>query len=186
MRLETLLDVASRSLWINQVCHFGGNASDMLTKVSYKAVGISSADRRDNLIAIIIIGRRRTAKTRPENEETTNHSWTASPKSRCRSLVFPRKQGGRDLMQLEAAHAVEITKLVEYVERKEDPLKQIVRTHQHNTDSAVFTWHNFCMPANRCCKTAPHNNKKTEKNSFSQNFILEDFHQDSLTSPSFD
>ena len=40
-------------------------------------------------------------------------------------------------MQLEAAHAVEITKLVEYVDRKEDPLIQVVRTYQHNTDSAV-------------------------------------------------
>ena len=42
------------------------------------------------------------------------------------------------MMQLEAAHAVEITKLVEYVDRKEDPLIQVVRTHQHNTDSAVL------------------------------------------------
>ena len=41
-------------------------------------------------------------------------------------------------MQLEAAHAVEITKLVEYVDRKEDPLIQVVRTHQHNTDSVVL------------------------------------------------
>ena len=41
-------------------------------------------------------------------------------------------------MQLEAAHAVEITKLVEYVEKKEGPLIQVVRTHQHNTDSAVL------------------------------------------------
>jgi hypothetical protein len=41
-------------------------------------------------------------------------------------------------MQFEAAHAVEITKLVEYVEKKEDPLIQVVRTHQHNTDSAVL------------------------------------------------
>ena len=40
-------------------------------------------------------------------------------------------------MQLEAAHAVEITKLMEYVDRKEDPLIQVVRIHQHNTDSAV-------------------------------------------------
>ena len=40
-------------------------------------------------------------------------------------------------MQL-GAHAVEITKLVEYVDRKEDPLIQVVRTHQHNTDSAVL------------------------------------------------
>ena len=41
-------------------------------------------------------------------------------------------------MQLEAAHAVEITKLFEYVDRKEDPLIQVVRTHQHNTDSAML------------------------------------------------
>jgi len=39
---------------------------------------------------------------------------------------------------LEATHAVEITKLVEYVDRKENPLIQVVRTHQHNTDSAVL------------------------------------------------
>ena len=41
-------------------------------------------------------------------------------------------------MQYEAAHAVEITKLMDYVDRKEDPLIQIVRTHQHNTNSAVL------------------------------------------------
>ena len=41
-------------------------------------------------------------------------------------------------MKLEAAHAVKITKLVEYVDREEDPLIQVVRTHQHNTDSAVL------------------------------------------------
>jgi hypothetical protein len=41
-------------------------------------------------------------------------------------------------MQLEAAHAVEIIKLMEYVERKEDPLIHVVRTHQRNTDSAVL------------------------------------------------
>jgi len=53
-------------------------------------------------------------------------------------LYVPRKQGGRGLMQLEAAHAVEISKLVEYVERKEDPLIQVVRTHQNNTNSSVL------------------------------------------------
>ena len=41
-------------------------------------------------------------------------------------------------MQLEAAHRVEITKLLFYVDRKEDPLIQIVRSHQHNTGSAVL------------------------------------------------
>ena len=49
-------------------------------------------------------------------------------------------------MQLEAAHAVEITKLVDYVDRKEGPLIQVVRTHQHNTDSAV-------LQTARCLKT---------------------------------
>ena len=44
-------------------------------------------------------------------------------------LYVPRKQGGRGLMQLEAANAVETTKLMEYVDRKEDPLIQVVRTH---------------------------------------------------------
>ena len=41
-------------------------------------------------------------------------------------------------MQLEAAHAVEISKLVEYLDRKEDPLKQVDRTHQHNINSAAL------------------------------------------------
>ena len=41
-------------------------------------------------------------------------------------------------MQLEAAHVVEITKLMEYVDRKEDPLIQVVRTDQHSTNSAVL------------------------------------------------
>jgi hypothetical protein len=53
-------------------------------------------------------------------------------------LYVPRKQGGRGLMQLEAAHAVEITKLMEYVDRKEDLLIQVVRTHRHNTNSTVL------------------------------------------------
>jgi len=35
-------------------------------------------------------------------------------------------------MQLEGAYLVEITIAVEYVDKKEDPLLQIVRTHQHN------------------------------------------------------
>ena len=37
-------------------------------------------------------------------------------------------------------------KLVEYVDRKEDPLIQVVRTHLHNTDSAV-------LQTARCLKT---------------------------------
>ena len=46
-------------------------------------------------------------------------------------LYVPREQGGRGLMQLEEAYAVEITKSVEYVDSKQYPLIQIVRTHQH-------------------------------------------------------
>jgi hypothetical protein len=53
-------------------------------------------------------------------------------------LYVPRKQGGKGLMQIEGAHAVEITKLVEYLDQKEDPLIQVIRTHQHNTDSVVL------------------------------------------------
>ena len=41
-------------------------------------------------------------------------------------------------MRLEEACAVEITKLVKYVDRKEDLLIQTVRTHQHNINSAVL------------------------------------------------
>jgi len=52
-------------------------------------------------------------------------------------LYVPRKQGGSGLIQLEAIHAVEITKLVDYVEREGGPLIQVVRTHQHISDSAV-------------------------------------------------
>jgi hypothetical protein len=41
-------------------------------------------------------------------------------------------------MQLEAAHAVEITKLVEYIDIKDDTLTPVDRKHQHNTDSALL------------------------------------------------
>jgi hypothetical protein len=41
-------------------------------------------------------------------------------------------------MQSEEAYAAEITKLLKYVDSKEDPLIQIVRTHQHNINSAVL------------------------------------------------
>jgi len=44
------------------------------------------------------------------------------PKADVDRLFVPRKHEGRGLLQLEAAHAVEITKLVEYLDKKEDPL----------------------------------------------------------------
>ena len=40
-------------------------------------------------------------------------------------------------MQLAEAYVTEITKLMEYVDSTEDPLTQIVRTHQHNNNSAM-------------------------------------------------
>ena len=45
--------------------------------------------------------------------------------------------------------------MVEYVDRKEDPLIQVVRTHQHNTDSAV-------LQTPRCLKTR--NTETNQKN----------------------
>jgi hypothetical protein len=65
------------------------------------------------------------------------------------------------IMQLEAAHAVEITKLVEYVDLKEDPLIQVVRTHQHNTDSAV-------LEAARCLKTEVQRKTRKMKDSIAE------------------
>jgi hypothetical protein len=64
-------------------------------------------------------------------------------------------------MQLEIAHAVEITKLVEYVDRKEDPLIQVVRTHQHNTDSAV-------LQTARCLKTEVQKETRKMKDSIAE------------------
>jgi repressor of nif and glnA expression len=48
-----------------------------------------------------------------------------------------RKQGGKGLMHLEEAYTIEITILVEYVDSSEDPLLQMVRTHQNNTNSTM-------------------------------------------------
>jgi len=64
-------------------------------------------------------------------------------------------------MQLEAAHAVEITKLVEYVERKEDPLIQVVRTHQYNTNSTV-------LQTARCLKTEVQKETRKMKESIAE------------------
>jgi len=83
------------------------------------------------------------------------------PKAHVDRLYVPRKQGGRSLMQSEAAYAVEITKLVEYVNRKEDPLMQVVRTHQHNTDSAV-------LQTARCLKTEVQKETRKMKDSIAE------------------
>jgi len=83
------------------------------------------------------------------------------PKADVDRLYVPRKQGGNGLMQLEAAHAVEITKLVEYIDRKEDPLIQVVRTHQHNTDSSV-------LQTARCMKTEVQKETRKMKDSVAE------------------
>jgi hypothetical protein len=59
------------------------------------------------------------------------------PKADVDHLYVPRRYRGRGLMQLEEAYIIEITKLVEYLDSTEDPLIQIVRTHQNNTKSAT-------------------------------------------------
>jgi hypothetical protein len=60
------------------------------------------------------------------------------PKADIDCLYFPRKQGGRGLIQLEEAYMLEIIiKLMEYEESKADPLIQIVGTHQRKTNSTI-------------------------------------------------
>jgi hypothetical protein len=60
------------------------------------------------------------------------------PRADTDRLYVTRKEGGRGLMQVEGAYIAETVNLVEYVESKEDLLIQIVRTHQHNTNSALL------------------------------------------------
>ena len=60
------------------------------------------------------------------------------PKADVDHMYVPRKQEGMGQMQLEEAYTVEITKLVEYVDRKEDPPKQIVRMHQNIINSTML------------------------------------------------
>jgi hypothetical protein len=52
-------------------------------------------------------------------------------------------------------------KLLEYVDRKEDPLIQVVRTHQHNIDSAV-------LQRARCLKTEVQREKRKMKDSIAE------------------
>ena len=73
-------------------------------------------------------------------------------------MYVPRKQGRWGLMQLEEAYTVEITKLVEYIDSKEDPLRQTVRMHQHIINSAELQ-----MPQDSSTKR-----KKTNKGQHSR------------------
>ena len=89
-------------------------------------------------IVLELLVPRRTVKTGNKNKKTDNHPWKASFKGRHRSPACPRKEGGKELLKLEEAHIVEITKLKEYVDSKEHPLIQIVRMYQHTTHSALL------------------------------------------------
>jgi len=50
---------------------------------------------------------------------------------------------------------------LEYVDRKKDPLKQVVRKHQHNTDSAV-------LQTARCLKTEVQRETRKMKDSIAE------------------
>ena len=54
-----------------------------------------------------------------------------------KACMFPENRG-RGLMQLEKVYTIEIIELVEYVDRKVEPLTQTVRMHQQNINSAVL------------------------------------------------
>jgi hypothetical protein len=72
--------------------------------------------------------------------------------------MFPENRDKGGLMQLEEAYAVNIMKLVEYVDRKEDPLIQIARTHKHNINSAR-------LQTASCLKTAVQRGTRQTKES---------------------
>jgi repressor of nif and glnA expression len=48
--------------------------------------------------------------------------------------MFPENKEEGGLVQLEEAYIIEIKKLMEYVDSAEDPLIQVVRMHQSNTN----------------------------------------------------
>jgi hypothetical protein len=60
------------------------------------------------------------------------------PRADLDRLSVPRKEGSRRLMQVEGTYIAETLNLMEYVESKEDPLMKIVRSHQHNANSALL------------------------------------------------
>ena len=64
-------------------------------------------------------------------------------------------------MQLVATHAEEITNLAEYVDRQEDPLIQVIRTHQLNSDSVV-------LKRARCLKTEVQKETRKVKDSIAE------------------
>ena len=90
------------------------------------------------IIIIIIITKELQKLDRNARKLLTIHG-QRHPKADVGRLYVSRIQGGRGLMQLEEAYAVEITKLVEYVDNKEDSLIGTVRTHQHINSTILRT-----------------------------------------------
>jgi hypothetical protein len=76
-------------------------------------------------------------------------------------LYVPRK-GGLGLTQMEAAYITGTTKLVEYIERSEDPLLQVVRTYQPNANASLW------RAAHKCEKNA--NEKWGEKKGYTDSY----------------
>jgi hypothetical protein len=76
-------------------------------------------------------------------------------------MYVPRKHGGRGLMQLEEGYAVETTKLEECVDRTDDLLIHVVRTHQRNTNSAV-------VQTARCLRTEVQRGTRQIKDSIAE------------------
>jgi hypothetical protein len=78
---------------------------------------------------IQILGRKR--------KMLTNHG-QHHPRAGNDCLYVPRKEGVRAPMHTKGAYITEVMKLMEYTGSKEDPLIQIVRTHQHHTNSTLL------------------------------------------------
>jgi hypothetical protein len=79
---------------------------------------------------------RGTAKRRPKTRKLLTIYGKHHPKADVDRLYVPRKERRRGLMQLEATHAVEMTKLVEYIDSKENPLTEIVE-HTNTTSTQL-------------------------------------------------
>jgi hypothetical protein len=90
-------------------------------------------------------------------------------------LYVSRKEGGRGLMQVEGAYIAETLNMVEYVEGKENPPIQIVRTHQHNTNAALLQTANKFKKSNHSERNqiniiTQNINAKWEEKRFMDNF----------------
>ena len=121
-------------------------STELIAKDKIQAIGSLAVPVRRYSFGIVNWDQKELQKLYRKTRQLLTTYGQHHPKADVDRLYVPRKQGERGLMQLEAVHTVEITKLVEYVDRKEGPLIQVVRTHQHNTDSAV-------LQTARCSKT---------------------------------